>query len=57
MLTHLHRNFKAESENKELGLEYMKMAAYGNDRKAMLFLAKACETGVGLPDNRYLPFY
>ncbi|ESO01491.1 hypothetical protein HELRODRAFT_149307, partial [Helobdella robusta] len=38
-------------EDKETGFRYMRTAASNNDRKAMIFLAKAYETGVGLPTN------
>ena len=34
------------------GVSYMLMAAEAGDRSAMLYMAKAYETGVGLGENR-----
>lgn len=40
------------SENVNKGVGYMLMAAEAGDRSAMLYMAKAFETGVGLGENR-----
>lgn len=40
-------------ENTNKGVDYMLMAAEAGDRSAMLYMAKAYETGVGLGENRY----
>jgi len=39
-------------ENTNKGVDYMMMAAEAGDRSAMLHMAKAYETGVGLGENR-----
>ena len=39
-------------ENMNKGVDYMLMAAEAGDRSAMLYMAKAYETGVGLGENR-----
>jgi len=39
-------------ENVNKGVDYMLMAADAGDRSAMLYMAKAYETGVGLGENR-----
>lgn len=39
-------------ENINKGVDYMLMAAEAGDRSAMLYMAKAYETGVGLGENR-----
>ena len=43
-------------ENVNKGVDYMSMAADAGDRSAMLYMAKAYETGVGLGENRYRQF-
>ena len=40
-------------ENMNKGVDYMLMAAEAGDRSAMLYMAKAYETGVGLGENRW----
>jgi len=39
-------------ENVNKGVDYMLMAADAGDRSAMLYMAKAYETGIGLGENR-----
>ena len=39
-------------ENTNKGVDYMLMAAEAGDRSAMLYMARAYETGVGLGENR-----
>ena len=36
------------------GVDYMMMAAVAGDRSAMLYMARAFETGTGLGDSRFL---
>ena len=46
--------FQASSENEEIGVMFMERAANAGDRTAMIYLAKAYESGVGLGINRLL---
>ncbi|XP_042210536.1 eukaryotic elongation factor 2 kinase-like isoform X2 [Homarus americanus] len=38
--------------DKEIGFDYMLMAAEAKDRVAMIYISKAFETGIGLPPSR-----
>jgi len=40
------------ADNLNKGVDYMLMAAEAGDRSAMLYMAKAYETGVGLGETR-----
>ena len=42
------------ADNFEKGVAYMLMAAEAGDRGAMLYMARAFDTGVGLGENRFL---
>jgi elongation factor 2 kinase len=43
---------ESTSENEEIGVKYMEMAARAGDRGAMIYLAKAFESGTGLGTQR-----
>lgn len=45
--------FQEESGNQDIGIDYMVQAAEAGDRGAMIFVAKAFETGNGLGKRRY----
>lgn len=43
---------QASRENEEIGVMFMERAANAGDRSAMIYLAKAYESGIGLGINR-----
>lgn len=54
----LHHILQDEEEgNLDLGMDYMVQAAEAGDRSAMIYVAKAFETGVGLGKRRYMFIY
>ena len=44
--------FQNDSENEDLGIDYMVEAAEAGDRGAMIYIAKAFKTGNGLGHRR-----
>jgi len=50
--THSVCTLQASRENEEIGVMFMERAANAGDRSAMIYLAKAYESGVGLGINR-----
>ena len=45
-------SFQPSEDNKIQGVDYMIMAAEAGDRSAMVYLARAFETGIGLGADR-----
>jgi len=45
---------QASAENEEIGVAFMERAANTGDRSAMIYLAKAYESGIGLGINRFV---
>ena len=46
-------HFQQTEDNINQGVDYMLLAAESGDRSAMVYMAKAYETGVGLGTERY----